>query len=79
MALLTTRFIERFNPRWAKERVTATPIDMADVPNAYRTAVEKAYAWNIIRGDDDNRFNPNNTLTRAEAAQVLFNYFRIVD
>jgi len=78
-ALLITRFIELNNPRWVKDRVSNTPTDMANVPNGYRAAVEKAYAWGIINGDDNNKFNPQGTLTRAEAAQILYNYYSIVD
>ena len=78
-ALIITRYIEIFNPRWVKDRAANTPVDLGEVPGLYLSAVEDAYAWNIIRGDQNNRFNPQNTLTRAEAAQILYNYFRIVD
>ena len=78
-ALIFTRYIERFNPRWAKTRISGAPGDILSVPGQYRSAVEKAYAWNLVHGDDRNMFNPQNTLTRAEAAQILYNYYRIVD
>ena len=78
-ALIITRFVERYNPRWARYRIANAPVDMAEVPNEYRTAVNKAYTWSIINGDNNNQFNPNNTLTRAEAAQILYNYYSIVD
>jgi len=78
-ALLITRFIELNNPRWVKDRVSNTPADLASVPNEYRAAVEKAFAWGIINGDGNNKFNPQGTLTRAEAAQILYNYYSIVD
>ena len=78
-ALIFSRFIEHFNPQWAKNRATSAPADLAETPQEYRNAVEKTYAWDLIHGDTDNRFNPNNTLTRAEASQVLYNYYSIVD
>ena len=78
-SLIITRFIECHNPRWGKERVERMPSDMADVPEEYHAAVEKAYSWNIVSGDSSNRFNPQSTLTRAQAAQILYNYYSIVD
>ena len=78
-ALLITRYVERFNPQWAKSRATNSPADMADVPSEYRSAVEKAYSWSIVSGDNNNRYNPQKTLSRAEAAQILYNYYGVVD
>jgi hypothetical protein len=78
-ALLVTRYIERYNPRWAKERVANAPGDIASVPSEYMGAVEKAYAWDIIHGDESGNFNPGGTLTRAQVATILYNYYAIVD
>ena len=78
-ALIITRYIERFNPNWTKNRVSGSPNDIANVPNEYRSSVEKAYSWNLVSGDANNIFNPHSTLTRAEAAQILYNYYSIVD
>ena len=78
-ALLFTRSIERYNPRWAKERVSASPADLGSVPAQYRDAVEKAYRWDLIHGDANGSFNPGQSLTRAEAAQMIYNYYITVD
>lgn len=78
-ALLLTRYVEKYNPNWAKTRVSSTPKDFASVPSQYRSAVEKAYAWDLIHGDANGNFNPSNTLTRAEAVQMIYNYYMTVD
>ncbi len=78
-ALLFTRSIERYNPRWAKDRVSASPADLGSVPVQYRDAVEKAYHWDLIHGDANGCFNPGQSLTRAEAAQMIYNYYITVD
>jgi hypothetical protein len=78
-ALIITRYIERYNPSWAKTRESAVPKDIANTPSEYRSAVEKAYAWKIVQGDDNGNYNPQSTLTRAAAAQILYNYYCIVD
>lgn len=78
-ALLLTRYVERYNPRWAKVRTASSPADMSNVPAQYRDAVAKAYAWDLLHGDAEGRFNPANTLTRAEAVQMIYNYYSTVD
>jgi|GEM_PF-2132444 len=78
-ALIITRYVEKFNPRWAKSRVDNRPADIASIPGKYRPTVEKAFTWGLVHGDNRGYYNPDNTLTRAEAAQMLMNYYRIVD
>lgn len=78
-ALLLTRYIERYNPKWAKTRTSSEPTDISSVPIQYRSVVEKAFAWNLLHGDPDGRFNPNNSLSRAEAVQMIYNYYTTVD
>jgi len=78
-AQILSRYIEKFNSRWVKTRIDKIPIDIESVPSNYRNAVEKAYTWSVIQGDNNGMFNPQNTLSRAEAAQLLYNYFSIVD
>lgn len=58
-ALLLTRYIEKYNPKWAKIRTTSKPADISNVSAQYRSAVEKAFAWDLLHGDASNRFNPN--------------------
>jgi hypothetical protein len=36
-----------------------------------------AYGLKLINGYEDNTFRPSNTLTRAEAAVILYNYLKI--
>ena len=78
-ALLLVRYVERYNPRWAKTRTNSEPSDMSRVPQQYKDAVSKAYAWDLLHGDADGRFNPESTLTRAEAVQMIYNYYSTVD
>ena len=45
----------------------------SDVPDSadYAAAVEALYQQGIITGDDNGRFNPNQTITRAETAAII--------
>lgn len=46
--------------------------DFSSVGTYYRDYVCKAYGAGIIVGDNNGNFNPQNTLTRAEASTVLY-------
>jgi hypothetical protein len=45
--------------------------DAADIAPALRPYVATAVQNNLIQGDEQGRFNPDHTLTRAEAATLL--------
>jgi hypothetical protein len=45
--------------------------DMGSVSEEYKIAVWGAKELGLIQGDDDNNFNPKNSLTRAESATIL--------
>ena len=77
-ALIITRYVEAYNPLWAQTRIDSTPSDISAIPNEYVSSVANAFRWGIFRGDDQGNFNPHNTLTRAEAAQIIYNYFSVV-
>ena len=77
-ALIITRYVEAYNPLWAQTRIDSTPSDISAIPNEYVSSIAKAYRWGIFRGDGRGNFNPHNTLTRAEAAQIIYNYFSVV-
>lgn len=48
--------------------------DINDVSLYATTAVRSLSANGIINGDSNMNFNPHNSLTRAEAAQLLYNF-----
>jgi len=48
-------------------------IDDGDISPWAKTAVYAIQERGIMQGDDLNRFNPQNTVTRAEVSQILFN------
>ena len=52
--------------------------DYADIPAEYLSGVTYCYKAGIMVGDDGGRQMPNNTLTRAELAQILFNLSQLV-
>ena len=52
--------------------------DYADIPAEYLSGVTYCYKAGIMVGDDAGRQMPNNTLTRAELAQILFNLSQLV-
>lgn len=53
---------------------SASFIDMMDVSIYAMPAVRSLGNAGIIKGDNDSRFNPRAELTRAEAAQLLYNF-----
>ncbi|OCT16187.1 hypothetical protein A8709_01730 [Paenibacillus pectinilyticus] len=52
--------------------LTTTFTDTASIPEVLRPYVATAVQHNLIQGDDQHRFHPNVTLTRAEAATLLY-------
>lgn len=59
---------------------TGRPIDkMVDLkdPSAwYYEPIAKCMDEGLFKGDNNNQFNPQNNITRAEFAQVLYNYYK---
>jgi len=47
--------------------------DDADISPWARAAVYALRDYGVIRGDDMNRFNPQDTITRAEVSQIIYN------
>lgn len=47
--------------------------DIDAAADAYKNAVEAAYSYGFIEGDDNLMFNPKSGLTRAEAVTVIYN------
>ncbi len=50
-------------------------VDIDDVSPEYKNAVEAAFNYLIISGNDENMFLPKSNLTRAEAATVMRNIY----
>ena len=61
-----------------KTVVTKTPeahiTDYALIPESYRTAVEQMYGKGLLTGYEDGSFVGEGTLTRAQAATVLYRF-----
>ncbi len=58
------------------EAAYAALSDIADWNKDTKRAIAKAYGFGIITGYEDGTFRPNGTLTRAEAATVIY---RLID
>jgi hypothetical protein len=50
--------------------------DWAAIPEWGRQAVKNLHDYGLVVGDDNNNFSPSKTLTRAEAAEVLFKSYK---
>lgn len=48
--------------------------DRADISDGYEGYVALAKGFGIVNGDENNRFNPQAALTRADAAIMIYNY-----
>ena len=59
----------------AVEEAELTFDDAADVDDWAVTAVAWAVENGVVKGIGNNLFNPDGNSTRAETAQVMFNYF----
>ena len=66
---------------FAREPKPGETKEFADVKkeNWYYSTVEKAAEIGLMQGDEDGRFRPDETLTRAEAAAVFNRLFKAVD
>lgn len=47
--------------------------DEADMMDAYKSAIQKSMKYNITALDQNNKFYPKKPLTRAEAAEMIYN------
>lgn len=57
------------------EGIYTTPfLDEAEISQGYIGYVALAKGMNIISGDENSRFNPQEGLTRADAAIMIYNY-----
>ena len=48
--------------------------DRGDVSSFARDSMQWAVTWQVIRGSAEGRLLPRNTASRAEVAQIIFNY-----
>ena len=58
------------------ENTELTFDDAADVDEWAVSAVAWAVENGVVKGVGNNLFDPNGNSTRAETAQVMFNYFK---
>lgn len=61
---------------WEKLPGADTLKDMTDRNAWYYNAVDWAVKMGFFNGDDKGNFNPGNNITRAEFAQMLYNYYK---
>lgn len=61
---------------WEKLPGAETLKDMTDRNAWYYEAVDWAVKMGFFNGDDKGNFNPGNNITRAEFAQMLYNYYK---
>jgi hypothetical protein len=72
-----------YNYAQYKKQNTTLKGDLADFRDGAKTAswaadaLGWAYARKIVTGDDKGQINPQGTATRAQAAQLLYNYIRL--
>ncbi len=48
--------------------------DSENIPNEYKGYIALAKGFNIVKGDEMGRFNPDDYLSRADAAIMIYNY-----
>lgn len=71
MADLIYKFYEHFDLLSGNELVSSCPF--TDIENSYaKTAIGFLYNEGILRGYEDNTFRPENSVSRAEIATIIF-------
>ena len=71
-SLLLVRALQLDGKINANSSAKLTFADEADITGIYRGCVAILHNAKIIDGDDNNKFNPNQTVTRAVAAALLY-------
>jgi len=71
-SLLLVRALQLDGKINANSNAKLTFADEADITGIYRGCVAILHNAKIVDGDDNNKFNPNQTVTRAVAAALLY-------
>ncbi|GGA28127.1 S-layer homology domain-containing protein [Paenibacillus physcomitrellae] len=78
-----TAYLVQIVEKWANlPMVNLVPKDIADDADlnpVYQGAVQRALAWKITALDENGKFNPKGSITRAEAAVMLYNMIEFVN
>jgi len=76
MAVLLQRIGEK-EGKLTKNSDTHTFVDNNDISDYAKDGVNLLYSNSIITGTPENYFNPKNPATRAEAAQMLYKFYKL--
>lgn len=72
MCVILVNYVERFMKKSLSEKVKYTGFaDASDIAAWAKTAVEKCYKAELVKGVGDNKFAPGNVASRAEAATIF--------
>lgn len=73
MAVMTVRLLQQLETANGGSGSTAAFADLEEVSEWAVDSVTVLQKAGIVRGDLGNKFNPKNSLTRAEAVQIIYN------
>lgn len=79
MAVLMYRIYKEFAGNVADNNKGEVFGDEANISDYAKEAVSFLRGVNIIKGTPENKFNSKNPATRAEAAQMLYNFFKAIE
>lgn len=78
-AVIINRFAEYSGLALGIVREAAEFDDESDISDYAKSAVGELYISGIINGSDNNRFEPNQSMTRAQAATIIARIKKIID
>ncbi len=79
MAVIIWRLLQKLNPDITYNNNTPGFVDSSSVPDYAVDAVTALSSLGLLNGDNTGRVNPLSTLTRAEAAQVIYNLISFIE
>ena len=78
-AVIIKRFAEYCGATLDVRRESAEFDDNSDISDYAKSAVGDLYVSEIINGSDNNRFEPKQSMTRAQAAAMIARIKTIID
>lgn len=78
MAVMIYRTLNALKKEVIAKTVSGELKDIDTYPEWSAEAINELYSYGIVRGDQNSKFNPKNDVTRAEAAQMIFNLTEVL-
>jgi uncharacterized protein YjdB len=78
MMVMAYRTFRAVNPAWEAEPISSGFQDYEQVAPYARQAVDALASWGVVQGTPEGAIQPLQNCTRAEAAKIIYEIFRII-